>query len=157
MEFKDVLQNMISNVQFRRVNNEFQKRLKNDIRSIQSLKMKKSHYQKLLTNNITKTDKQSNNNVYNSIKLEAKHITKNLKIADRVEHTFRKPAYKMLKDHKENFNIDVKGHLTNPDKSEIKKVAKIIVENINKNNREKFNYNQWRNTSDVIEWFTNPS
>ena len=38
MEFEDDLQKKISNVQFRRVNNDFQNRLKNDIRSIQSSK-----------------------------------------------------------------------------------------------------------------------
>ena len=38
--------------------------------------MEKAHYEKLLTDNITKTYKQSNNNVYNSISLEAKYIAK---------------------------------------------------------------------------------
>ena len=46
--------------------------------------MEKSHYEKLLTDNITKSCKQSNNNVYNSINLEVKHIAKKLEIADRV-------------------------------------------------------------------------
>ena len=98
---------MISSVQFRRVQNDFQSRLKNDIRSIQSSKkvffladkrrniyeMEKTLYEKLLTDNITKTYKQSNNNVYNSINLEAKHTEKNLEIADRAEFMTRKPAY----------------------------------------------------------------
>ena len=80
-------------MQFRRVKHDFQNRLKNDIRSIQSSKkvfvfadktkniyeMEKSHYEKLLTGNITRTYKQSNNNVYNSINLVAKDIAKNLK------------------------------------------------------------------------------
>ena len=38
MEFQDDLQKMISNVLFRRVKNDFQNRIKNDIRSIQSSK-----------------------------------------------------------------------------------------------------------------------
>ena len=59
---------------FRKVNNDFQNRLKNDIRLIQS--SKKVLYEILLTDNITKTYKQSNSNVYNSINLEAKHIAK---------------------------------------------------------------------------------
>ena len=71
-------------MQFRRVKHDFQNRLKNDIRSIQSktkniYEMEKSHYEKLLTGNITRTYKQSNNNVYNSINLVAKDIAKNLK------------------------------------------------------------------------------
>ena len=44
----------------------------------------------------------------------------------------RKPAYVTLKDHKENFNIHPKCGLINPAKNELVKVAKIIVENINK-------------------------
>ena len=93
MEFEDDLQKMISKVQFRRVKNDFQNRLKNDIKSIQSSKkvyiftdkrrniyeMEKSNYKKPLTDNITKTYKQSNNNVSNSINLEARHIAKNFK------------------------------------------------------------------------------
>ena len=38
MESEEYFQNVISNVQFRRVNDDFQNRLKNDIRSIQSSK-----------------------------------------------------------------------------------------------------------------------
>ena len=58
MEFEDDLKKMISNVQFRRVNNDFQNRLKNDTKSVRSSKkififadktrniyqMEKSHY-----------------------------------------------------------------------------------------------------------------
>ena len=40
--------------------------------------MEKSHYEKLLTNNITRTYKQSNKNVYNSTNFEAQHIAKKL-------------------------------------------------------------------------------
>ena len=152
-------------MQFRRVKNDFQNRLKNDIRSIQSSKkvfifadktrniyeMEKSNYEKLLTDNITKTYKQSNNNVYNSIDLEAKRIAKKVEIADRVECIAEKPAYIALKDHKENFNINPKCRLINPAKSKLGKVAK--TKNINKTVREKLHCNQWRNTSNVIDWF----
>ena len=155
MKFENDFQKMISNLHFRRVKNNFQNRLKNDTRSIQSSKkvfvfadktrniyeMEKAHYEKLLTDNITKTYKQSNNNVYNSINLEAKHIAKKLEIADRVECMARKPAYITIKDHKENFNINPKCRLINPAKSELMKVAKIIVENINKIVREKLHWN----------------
>ena len=94
-------------MQFRRVKHDFQNRLKNDIRSVQSktkniYQMEKSHYEKLLTDNITKTDKQSNNNLYNSINLVAKHIAKKPEIADSVECIARKPAYIIIKDHKKN-------------------------------------------------------
>ena len=159
---------MISNAQFRRVNNNFQNKLKNGMRSIQSSKkvfvfadktrniyeIEKSRYEKFLTDNITKTYKQSNNNIYNSINLEAKYIAKKkLEIAYGVECMARKPAYITLKDHKENFNINPKCHLINPANSKLGKVAKIIVEKINKTVREKVYSNQWRITSNVIDWF----
>ena len=108
-----------------------------------------------MTDSITKTYKQSNNNVYNSINLEAKHIAKKLEIADRVECMARKPAYITLKDCKESFNINPKCRLINPAKSELGKVAKTIAENINKTVRKKLHCNQWRNTSNVIDWFQN--
>ena len=92
-----------------------------------------------MTDNITKTYKLSNNCVYNCINLEAKHIVKHL----------------TLKGHKENANINPKCRLIHPAKSELAKVAKIIVENINKTVREKLHCNQWRNTSNVMDWFQN--
>ena len=63
--------------------------------------------------------------------------------------------YKTLKDHKENFNVNPECRLINPAKSELGKVAKTIVENINKTVRKKLHCNQWRNTSNVIDWFQN--
>ena len=83
--------------------------------------------------------------------MEANHTAKKIEIADRVECMARKPAYVMQKHHKENFNIDSKYCLVNPAKSELRKVAKIIVENINKDVSEKLHCNQWRNTSNVID------
>ena len=70
----------------------------------------------------------------------------------------RKPAYITLitlKDNKENFNINPKCPLINSAKSEHGKVAKYIVENINKTVRQKLHCNQWRNTSNVIDWIQN--
>ena len=67
----------------------------------------------------------------------------------------RKPVYETLKEYKENFNINPKCCLINPAKSEPGKVAKIIVENINKTVRKKLHHKQWRNTLNVIDWFQN--
>ena len=53
----------------------------------------------------------------------------------------------------ENFNINPKYRLIDPAKSELWKVAKIIVENIDKTVREKLHCNQWRNILNVINWF----
>ena len=63
--------------------------------------------------------------------------------------------HKTLKDHKENFNINPECRLINPAKNELGKVAKTIVENINKIVRGKLHCNQYRNTSNIINWFQN--
>ena len=62
MEFEDDLQKMISKVQFRRVNNDFQNRLKNDSPVVQKSfffsQIKQETFMKWknhLTDNITKT------------------------------------------------------------------------------------------------------
>ena len=65
----------------------------------------------------------------------------------------RKPAYRTIKGHKENFSINPKCYVINPAKRELGKIANIIVENLNKTVREKLHCNQWRNTSNAIEWF----
>ena len=67
----------------------------------------------------------------------------------------RKPAYRTIKGHKENFSINPKCYVINPAKRELGKIANIIVENLNKTVREKLHCNQWRNTSNVIDWFQN--
>ena len=85
----------------------------------------------------------------------AQDFANKLEIAGRVECLARKPAYITLKCHKENFNINPKCRLRNLAKSELGKVAKIIKENINKTVRGKLYCNQWRNTSNVINWFQN--
>ena len=53
----------------------------------------------------------------------------------------RTPAYITLKGYKNNFDINPKCHLINPAKTILGKVAKIIVETIKKNVREKLHCN----------------
>ena len=44
--------------------------------------------------------------------------------------------------------------MINPTKSNIGKKNKIVLENINGNIKEQLKVNQWRNTNDVLKWFT---
>ena len=53
-----------------------------------------------------------------------------------------KPAYTTIKDYKENFNINLKCCLINPAKSELWKVAKMVVENINRTSEEVYTSNR---------------
>ena len=56
-----------------------------------------------------------------------------------------------LRDHKPNFAHKPTCRLTNPTKSNIGRVRKIILDRINKKITRASKFNQWRNTASVIE------
>ena len=58
-----------------------------------------------------------------------------------------------MKDHKENFQSNPKCRLIDPAKSEIDKVSKFFIENINTKIRDISSVNQRRDTDSVITWF----
>lgn len=62
-------------------------------------------------------------------------------------------AYQTLKDHQENFHAGTSCRLINPCNSEIGKISKRIQEGINNHLLAKLNINQWRDASQVIDWF----
>ena len=88
-----------------------------------------------------------------SINLEAKEAAAGIKIDDRIECMAKAPGYITLKDHKDNFRSARPCRLINPCKSEIGKINKSILENINKNLVKLLQANQWRNSESVIKWF----
>ena len=98
---------------------------------------------------------KSTDNAYNNINREAMKIATGLKIADRAECMPKREACITLKDHKDDFNVNPKCQLINPPKSELGKVSKIKIENINHEVRAETRVNQWKNTGDVIKWFCN--
>ena len=62
-------------------------------------------------------------------------------------------AYITVKDHKEDFPQKPSFRLINPSHSELGKVSKRILDNINKHIIEHTKVNQWKNSASVIEWF----
>ena len=84
---------------------------------------------------------------------ELKDISCNLGIGDRIDAMAQTPAFITLKDHKDNFDSHPKCRLINPAKSELGKVSKIILDEINNKSRSKLHVNQWKNTASVINWF----
>ena len=105
--------------------------------------------------NVTKSYKRADSNICHDINLEAKEIATERKIADKVERMAKKEAFITLKDHKDDFNINPKCSLINPPKSELGKVSKTIIENINNKVKEQTCVNQWKKMDDVIRWFSN--
>ena len=74
---------------------------------------------------------------------------------DRIESLPQRNAFISLKDHEPNFYNNPKCRLINPTKSEIGKISKIILDDVNSNIRSRLGLNQWRNTTAVISWFQN--
>ena len=82
--------------------------------------------------------------------MEAKSIATKLKLSDRIEKLAEAPAYVTLKDHKGNFWSKPSCRLINLCKNEIWKISKIVLEKINKKLLKELDFNQWKNTGDVI-------
>ena len=143
---KDLLDTM-KLIKFRIVKENFQRKLKKNILNINSspdnyafavkttniYKLLPQDYNKLLHKNITKSYKKSPTRLEKSINLEAKEITAGVKLDDRIEYMAKAPAYIILIDHKDNSRSAHPCPLINPCESEIGKISKYILENINKN------------------------
>ena len=85
--------------------------------------------------------------------MEAKNISQKLTtgLDNRIDRMPRKnTAFISLKDHKTKF---LPCRLTNPSKSNIGKISKSILDKVNQNLRNKLQFNQWKNSENVIDWF----
>lgn len=163
---KDMIQ-MVEDLEFRQVREQFQNNLKEDVNKINSsdkvfvsadktrniYKMESGDYNKLLNENITQTYKAAKPDVIRDINNNFDKITEELNISDRISETVKKPAFVTIKDHKDNFLTKPSCRLINPAKTETGKVSKQFLDRINKDIRSKLKVNQWRNTASVIEWF----
>ena len=115
--------------------------------------MEKDQYQKLLTENVTKTYKKSSIQKLNNINGIAKQIAQKLTLEDRIEVMQEDEAYITIKDHKDEFPNKITCHLINPSKSSIGRISKPILDKFNSHILLSRKLNQWKDTSDVIEWY----
>ena len=90
----------------------------------------------------------------NSINKEAKEIATKLNIDYKINCIAEQPAFITIKDHKPNFKTNPSYRLINPTKSEIRKISKHILDNINTQLKEKLQLDQWKNTEAITNWFT---
>ena len=165
--FEKELLDTIKSLKFRNVQDDFRTKMKHDILNIKSspnvflfadkttnlYEIPPNDYKRLLLENITKTYKKSTKRLENAINMEAKYITEKIKLDDRIESLAQTPAFVTLKDHKQKFRTSHPCRLINPSKSELGKVSKAILENMNENLVKSLKVNQWRNTNSVINWF----
>ena len=85
--------------------------------------------------------------------MEAKHISKKLELDNRIECLAKNTALISLKDHKPNFRSSLPCRLINPSKSNIGKISKSILDKVNQILRNKLQFNQWKNSENVIDRF----
>ena len=64
-------------------------------------------------------------------------------------------AHITIKDHKDEFPNKIPCRFINPSKSNIGKISKAILDTINKNVVRSTEINQWKNTSNVLDWYAN--
>ena len=165
--FEDDLVKLVQNVSFRKINEPFLNNIKKDLKNIKSSKsifvfadktkniyeVPPNEYDKLLTENITKSYKVGYDGITEDINEELRDISSNLNIGNRIHAMAQTEAFITLKDHKDNFESNPKCRLINPAKSELGRVSKIILDSINREIRSTTNVNQWRNSLSVINWF----
>ena len=166
--FESDLYELAGTIEFKPVQNQFQKQLKRDIRELKQsskllipadkttnlYKVSTKDYDKLLTENITKTYKKTAASAVMHVNKEAKTIATKLGVADRIEQYANRNAFLTLKDHKVNFESNPKCRLINPAKSDIGVISKFYLDGVNTKLRQRLQVNQWRNTDEVIHWFT---
>ena len=112
------------------------------------------YYNKLLNENITKDYQKTTHSAVHTTSKEAKNIAECLTLADRIEDQSNKPAYITLKDHKENFLNKPKCRLINPAKTQIGKISKQLLSEINEDIRNNTQLQQWRSTAEMLAWFS---
>lgn len=167
-DFEADMYNMISGIQFQPIKNSFQNQLRKDLQEITRndklyvnadktrnlYVVKPEEYEKLLKNNVTKNYKKCPSKKVEDVNKEASKIVPK-DLLDRVQVLSQDPAFITIKDHKPNFPRNIACRLLNPSKSQVGKISKNYLEEINSTIRRKTNYNQWRNTMQVIDWFKN--
>ena len=120
----------VGKIEFKRANTVFQNQLNKDVniivkdpllfipadKSNNLYKVSKETYGKLLQDNIKKSYKKSNVTLINNINKEAKTITAELILDDRIEQVNQREAFVTLKGHKVNFKNKPKCRIINPAK-----------------------------------------
>ena len=149
--------------------NDFQEKLKHDYSKLKNddkiyvaadkttnfYKVSVEDYDKLLENNITTDYKKTTEAKVKKVAMEDKKIATKLNIEDRIYQTTEREAFATLKDHKDNFKTNPKCRLLNPTKPEIGKVSKKILQCKIERIKQITGHNLWKNTNEVIKWFSN--
>ena len=110
-------------------------------------------YKNLQENSIMTHYQKANSTTELEINKEAKEIAAGINLAERIDKLSHNESYITLKDHKINIQNNPKVRLINPAKTQIGKISKTYIEQINVRTLELSNLFQWKSTIDVIDWF----
>ena len=169
INFENDLSNLVASLEYTSNPTTFQKQLKKDVNHINNSKnifvqadktsniyeVEPEMYKKLMRDNITANYSKADENFERDINVEAKKLTEKLSISNRVEKIAHKNAYITVKDHKPDFPNTIKCRLINPTKSNIGKISKQMLEDINKQLLSKLKLRQLKNSQAAVDWFNN--
>ena len=116
-------------------------------------KLTKDEYNNLLDNAVTATYKKATKGIEDIINKEGIKYEKRADIFDRIEINGASNCFITFKDQRENFVNHPKTRLIDPAKNKIGRISKSILDNINICLCEKLKLSEWKNTTDVINWF----
>ena len=116
-EFENVMYDMVKNIEFQGNRNNFQSKLKDDLKKVKTsgkimvfadkttnmYEISKEDYVKLINDNVTKIYQKTTLSTKTKIDKETRTFAKKLKLEKKMEQYADKPAYVTLKDHKDNF------------------------------------------------------
>lgn len=166
--FEEGMAKLIQNIKFKDTKCSFQSQLNNDIKNkikkpntllvpadktTNFYEMNPNSYNKLITENVTKTYKKASDELVGRLDAQSARIAERLNLDDRIEKLAKKEAFITLKDHKPTFSDHPTCRLINPTKSEIGVISKQILDEINTSIINSTRINQWKNTSSVLKWF----
>ena len=165
--FETDLFKLIKLVKFKKVRNNFQMKLSQDINEVKTsnyiwvksdkskniYKIKPSNYQEILKSKITNNYKIDYINTIEQINKDTSNFASRLQIEDRLGKFKKKDAYILIKDHKPNFENKLPTRLINPSKTELGRISKFIIQNIVNSVKKANHCNLWENSYETIEWF----
>ena len=133
--FEDDLIDMIKNIEFKKVDNPFRKKLKNEQDFIKNetkifvaadkttnfYLIEPKEYQEIVDKNVQKEYKKEKKQTVTKINKAHKKIVRKIDLLDRMYQTTDRNAFVTAKDHKENFKNSPTFRLINPTKPELGK------------------------------------
>ena len=173
--FEEDFIDLISNLSYRPVRNDFQKDLKRQVNDIKASKKilvsaDKTHnqyripvdqYKEMVTDALTTVyeKKQETRQKLERVNEEAYNIAKtfpvgqNNNLSDRMDVIRENECFITLKDHKPDFPGRISTRLINPSRSSIGRISKNLLDNINQNLKVKTKLNLIKSSKEAIDWF----